>query len=90
MILILERQSRNGVATIAIFLTQISHRVMVWKWKRIPIKSMEDKYTQSAIESRAIDKAIWQNEWCEKRCATDRVEQNKRHLLETSTFEKVM
>ena len=28
MILILERQSRNGVATIVISLTQISHRVM--------------------------------------------------------------
>ena len=50
---------------------------------------MEDKYTQSANESIAIDKAKRQKEWCEKRCATDRVEQKKRHLLEASTFEKV-
>ena len=57
MILILERQSRNGVATIAISLTQISHRVMGLEMERTPIKSMEDKYTQSASESRAIVKA---------------------------------
>ncbi len=57
MILILERQSRNGVATIVICLTQISHRVMGLEMERTPIKSMEDKYTQSANESRAIDKA---------------------------------
>ena len=57
MILILERQSRNGVATIVISLTQISHRVMGLEMERTPIKSMEDKYTQSASESRAIVKA---------------------------------
>ena len=85
----MERQSRNGVATIAISLTQISHRVMGLEMERTPIKSMEDKYTQSANESIAIDKAKRQKEWCEKRCATDRVEQKKRHLLEASTFEKV-
>ena len=62
----MERQSRNGVATIVISLTQISHRVMGLEMERTPIKSMEDKYTQSASESGAIDKAIWQKEWCEK------------------------
>ena len=86
MILILERQSRNGVATLALSLTQISHRVMGLEMERTPIKSMEDKCSQSAREIRAIDKAIWQKEWCEERCATDRVEQNKRHLLKQAPF----
>ena len=85
----MERQSRNGVATIVISLTQIRHRVMGVEMERTPINSMEDKYTQSARKSRAIDKAIRQNECCENRCATDRVEQKKRHLLEASTFLKV-
>ena len=36
MILIFERQSKNGVATIAIPLTQISHRVMGLEMEKNP------------------------------------------------------
>ena len=70
-------------------MTQISHRVMGLEMEKNTNQKYGEKYTQSANESRAIDKAKRQKEWREKRCATDRVEQNKRHLLEASTFEKV-
>lgn len=57
MILILERQSRIGVATIVISLTQISHRVMGLEMEKNTNQKYGEKCTQSAIESRAIDKA---------------------------------
>ena len=47
---------------------------------------MEDKYTQSANETRAIDKANGRKNGARKDV---RPGYDKRHLLEASTFEKV-
>jgi hypothetical protein len=49
MILILERQSRNGVATIVISLTQINHRVMGLEMERTPIKIVEIKKSNTEV-----------------------------------------